>query len=593
MSSIRLNRLINDAYINNDVASARDAYKDWQLANCYYPQTVNIYDAHQQVKRKITVACGCCYHCIESKINEWCTRMYAHAEDFKNVYFVTLTYRSFTSVELPYNKLVINKLQDAIWHYDNFNITKHFSYNPCLLVKSHYQNFLKRLRKNTGLTDLTFVLCGEYGKTYGRPHFHMILFTNGELTERDIKRAWSVCLWRSNDGVWSYRRNQSKNGRPFDAPIGHVDFHNLVSNGSFNTAIKIKVDNTSLSAARCFAYVCKYVCKRDNVNYSRVSLAYRSCIHKEKRFAVYTNDVQWSQVRKWLQDCGYSFTIENATDNSLKQFIYEKFIFSPDDRVYSQNLSAVKKCSLYGHSYDVEVFPSKYYEFREMYTPFVEFSRGTPIGSLYAGRHVQEFAQGIFNKPILQDTGFVVPSYFRSKASQFQYGLRKYRKSIKGSSFNYSPLLDLLGRFNSASKNPTTLREHYDIIKNRETFDTAIRNDRHVFADVFTGERILLQGNFACHYKFDRHTRDYVLTRSVPLSSWLRYWTIQLQEELQRYQLNFERARSSAVARDAAFCKLTDMGLDYNFLRDRFVADLQNNSVTRENLKSDVTFSVE
>ena len=253
MSTInRLAQIIESAYKNEDTQLMRDAYKEYQAANCYFPRSQFIYDAHTQQIRSITIACGSCYHCKESKINEWVTRMYAHAEDFKNVYFITLTYRSFVDLKSDASKLVIKKLKDAIWLRDAFNATKHYSYNPCILIKSHYQNFLKRLRKNTR-ARISYVLSGEYGHDYGRPHFHLILFSDIPISRADIVRAWSVCLWRSSTGKFSYRTNQRKNGVAYDFPIGRIDFNDLVSNGSFNTYAKVRVDGKYLDVANCFA----------------------------------------------------------------------------------------------------------------------------------------------------------------------------------------------------------------------------------------------------------------------------------------------------------------------------------------------------
>lgn len=45
------------------------------------------------------------------------------------------------------------------------------------LVKKHFQDFMKRLRKSLGKDELIrYYHCGEYGDQYGRPHYHALIF---------------------------------------------------------------------------------------------------------------------------------------------------------------------------------------------------------------------------------------------------------------------------------------------------------------------------------------------------------------------------------------------------------------------------------
>lgn len=43
------------------------------------------------------------------------------------------------------------------------------------LNKKHFQDFMKRLRKQTG-EKIRYYHCGEYGEEYYRPHYHALLF---------------------------------------------------------------------------------------------------------------------------------------------------------------------------------------------------------------------------------------------------------------------------------------------------------------------------------------------------------------------------------------------------------------------------------
>lgn len=569
-SSSTFARKVQDAYINDNINDARLAYVEWQSSHCLHPQHIRIIDSHTQQYRRIQVPCGRCFHCMQSKINEWTTRMYAHAEDFKHVYFVTLTYRSITNPDLDVNKLFLSKLSQAVWHRDCYNSTKHLSYNPCLLVKSHYQKFLKRLRKNTGLKDLTYVLSGEFGTRYGRPHFHMVLFTNGELTKRDIIRAWSVCLWKSDSGVWSLRTNQRKDGTPYDFPIGSVDFHDLVSNGTFNTAMKIKVDGSFMNASNCFGYVAKYVVKRDNTNFNRLKLAYNGMFHKETFCKIYENEVPYNIAIDYMKKHGIVYYAAEQMYNNLKSFTYEKTLFKPYERIYSKTLKKTEKRKLFGFDYDFDFFPEVFVDFRDRYSPFCEFSRGVPIGSLYAKRNLQEFKEGVFTKPLLQDVGFVVPSYFRRKAENDLYGFRKINRTFKGTSFVFGSLQNLYGHLQKCVENDLLPDFHFNSKSADSDYSSYLRSVFTSFADVGTGERFLCSDGFARFFRYDKSKRKYLSTRNVPIKDFIRLWCVSLQGELERHKQKLSVSSENEKYQERGLCMLTDMGDSPDLLSQRF-----------------------
>lgn len=571
-SSARLNRLMADAWNNNDATGVLDAYNDYQAVNCYYPFEQEVFDAHTQTMRKIMVACGICDHCRQSKINEWCTRMYAHAEDFKHIYFVTLTYRSFYDDSHSVNKLMLDKLKQAVWHRDAKNSTHRLSYNPCLLVKKHYQDFMKRLRKYSGLNDITYVLSGEYGHEYGRPHFHIILFTNGDLTSDVVKRAWSVALWQNNKGEFSYKTSQKNNGTAFYFPIGRVDFHNLVTNGTLNTTCKIRVDGTYMNAANCFAYVCKYVCKQDTANLDRVRLAYNNLFKKESFYRIFDNEVPCKIAEEWLREHGYYGVMVEQVLNSQNLLHYDKVSFQPSDRVYKQGLSNQKTTTLYCHEFIEPVYPSTYFEFRDLFRPFCEFSRATPIGSIYAKRNIQEFAQGVFTKPLLQDKGYILPRYFARKAEEYLYGLRVCHSARSGNTFVLGGLPNLLGRFTKSLETKIPPREYFTPTKSHLTTAQALHHPTRVLADFSTGEKILLKNGCAHHYKYNRHTRSYDNTRNIAVADFIRYWCDRIRDEIARHDLLIEQAKANKSSLERAELIALDFGFDKKALRDRFVA---------------------
>ena len=512
MSSKRYIQLVDSAYRNNDITAMRDAYTNYQDTHCISPIRRKVYDAHTGGTRYIDTPCGTCYHCIKTKINEWTTRMYAHAEDFKHIYFVTLTYRSITNPDKDINRLFLDKLSQAVWNYDNFNQLHHYSYNPCLLVKKHYQDFLKRLRKNTGISDLTYVISGEYGKEYGRPHFHAILFSNSELSLQDVQNAWSFKIFKHHDGRFKYYTNQ-KDGIIYNMPIGRVDFHDLVSNGTFNTSLKIKVDGNFMNAASCFSYVCKYVVKRADANFSRVDLAYRNLFQKKK---IVTENYSPYEIY-FYKRCS-EFTPEQIFKLlKFKLNPYEKVFFSPRNSIYAKHLQRSIACKENGYEFRKILLPEIYYDFRNLFKPFCEFSRATPIGSLYASRHLSEFKEGVFKMPLLQTCGFVVPTYFRNKADESVFGLRTLRKGIKSASFNLGNLSDLRRRLSESAATCVSLREYIPFEPTSQVINDSLQRPGRFFLDKRTKERIIFFNEHAQYYKYSRKSRSYQQNAYFPV----------------------------------------------------------------------------
>jgi len=99
----------------------------------------------------IPVPCNRCPPCKHRRINEWVFRI-MWEERYNSIasHFVTLTYG-----------------------------TEHVPLTPngfMSLRKTDLQKFFKRLRKNTGLRDVKYYACGEYGSKTNRPHYHAIIF---------------------------------------------------------------------------------------------------------------------------------------------------------------------------------------------------------------------------------------------------------------------------------------------------------------------------------------------------------------------------------------------------------------------------------
>lgn len=111
------------------------------------------------VKRDLVVPCGKCGFCLATRRSDWATRIEYESRRWYNAKFITLTY------------------EDKYLVYRN-GISQ--------LDKRDLQNYFKRLRK--GGVRLRYFAVGEYGSHTGRPHYHVLLFT--DHPEKDIRAGW-------------------------------------------------------------------------------------------------------------------------------------------------------------------------------------------------------------------------------------------------------------------------------------------------------------------------------------------------------------------------------------------------------------------
>lgn len=514
----------------------KSALRKYQIAHCYHPVKLKVMVGITGEFRDINVPCGKCPHCLNTKRNEWVTRAYAHSESFRNVYFVTLTYRSFYPSSLSSfapHRILFDYLGDAGWIKDSFNKLHRDCYSPSVLVKKHYQDFLKRLRKNTGLTDITYMVCGEYGHEYGRPHFHLVLFTNGVITAADVSRAWSLSLSCDKFGNYKLSRNSHLPKRYYS--FGKVSFDDLVKNGSFDEQHIIRVDGKQLFARNCFAYVCKYLNKNE-YNYKRVETAYRR----------------------------FSLSDEIALLNRNKQPTlfdkYEKFSFF-----------RLLACPSF-ESFD---------EFRQFFRPFFRVSLGTPIGSNFVKSHLSEMAEGKFTCPALQTKGYVLPSYFLRKVSEFLFPYRKISVSSSSSSFvkQNVPLQSLTLQKSLSNHDFVLLGVESSVLHD---VDYLLRKSSFAFVNVCTRRRSLIQydifGNvWSSEYSYDRKTRSWVHFADVPIEEFVRDYFTAFVSEYERYIQLQNKSDTNNSYYDAARVMISSY-LDFDELVYNVVESLEKDA---------------
>lgn len=128
------------------------------------------------VDQPVVLPCGQCIGCRLERSRQWAVRCMHEASLYDDNCFITLT-------------------------YENENLPSDGSLN-----KSHFQKFMKRLRKSLDGVKVRYYHCGEYGDLLSRPHYHACLFGWAP----DDKSLWSirqgVKLYRSSflEKIWPY-----------------------------------------------------------------------------------------------------------------------------------------------------------------------------------------------------------------------------------------------------------------------------------------------------------------------------------------------------------------------------------------------------
>lgn len=99
-------------------------------------------------KQELSVPCGKCLPCMKNRASNWSFRLSQELKQAQTAYFITLTYDT-----------------------DQVPITKNGFMD---LDKRDFQLFMKRIRKQNS-NKLKYYCVGEYGGTFGRPHYHAII----------------------------------------------------------------------------------------------------------------------------------------------------------------------------------------------------------------------------------------------------------------------------------------------------------------------------------------------------------------------------------------------------------------------------------
>lgn len=173
------------------------------LTNCKHPRLIrNKYNGESMY-----VPCGMCSYCRLRYSMQWKSRLVQEFQDNDHAVFFTLTYKDS---KVPLAFLDGNEMYSDDWdeNLDISDLLKNCDLNTEYLysrpsfpfaVKRDIQLFLKRVRKdalNKYGTKIRYYIISEYGPKTLRPHYHGILFYDGEdLTSkvRDlISSKWQL-----------------------------------------------------------------------------------------------------------------------------------------------------------------------------------------------------------------------------------------------------------------------------------------------------------------------------------------------------------------------------------------------------------------
>lgn len=164
------------------------------------------------------LSCGQCIGCRLKRSSSWACRCVNEASLYKRNSFITLTYSNDNLPNPP--TLVVRDFQLFMKRFRK------------RLVLDYYNSYLKRYLGRFGFTykslikhalkrfpKIRYLMCGEYGDRFGRPHYHAIIF-NYDFPDR--------YLWEVKNGFNLYRSSMLEDLWP----LGHC----IVADFTFETA---------------------------------------------------------------------------------------------------------------------------------------------------------------------------------------------------------------------------------------------------------------------------------------------------------------------------------------------------------------------
>lgn len=221
--------------------------------NCLHPMSLR--DKFGFVKQ---VPCGRCLACRQNHAKMWALRLRFEMTQHSDGSFLTLTY---DDEHLP---------SEGLLNYPDV------------------QKFFKRLRKDIEPVKVKFFCVGEYGETYGRPHYHVILFGLDFLY--DYQSIWPYGFVKAGSVtpasigyVSGYCVKSDRFGKPFIRCSQGLGLDYFKSKQDDFMKFGMKIDNRFRSVPRYFRDKVSqdlknlYICRASSVAKRALDRKYRYC----------------------------------------------------------------------------------------------------------------------------------------------------------------------------------------------------------------------------------------------------------------------------------------------------------------------------
>lgn len=383
---------LSSSYYNRIILGGQPA-SDYATTSCLFPKVLSVRDSFGVVKNLVS-DCGHCVRCQQKSMNEWSTRMILHSyqgidpstkqefsSPWKYCYFVTLTYGNYNLYEFDFHPFK-DDWEKTFPSFDSDNYYHRSQWTPSILVVSHIQKYLKRLRSLVSSDNkISYVYCGEYGHDFGRPHWHLIVWSYLPIDLDFFKLSWGYKIYKQSDTSYgSFRSNSFSSDAEFFS-IGHVDVSDLGANGTLNSVVR--VDGQDMDAKHCFMYVCKYLRKSPD-------------------------EVPDSANKRWLK-------------------AYLNLPLEPDSSVFAQDRTFERNYKIYHHV--------DFASFKKLVRPIFSSSLRYGIGKDYFLQNRNRFAGGNFSLPLFQSKSLTFPRYYHFLLSLERCPIYFEKASLNGLSF--------------------------------------------------------------------------------------------------------------------------------------------------------------